>query len=87
MEFCHSYLFVTFVVMTLHQIVGRDDGHRTCHRAKTRFCSHINFIGRCLNSKVIPKGFARTFMRLHSLTQISIFTKFDVRKILFHVIL
>ena len=26
MEFCHSYLFVTFVVMTLDQIVGRDDG-------------------------------------------------------------
>ena len=26
MEFCHSYLFVTFVVMTVDQIVGRDDG-------------------------------------------------------------
>ena len=25
MEFCHSYLFVTFVVMTLDQIVGRVD--------------------------------------------------------------
>ena len=25
MEFCHSYLFVTFVVMTVDQIVGRDD--------------------------------------------------------------
>ena len=23
MEFCHSYLFVTFVVMTVDQIVGR----------------------------------------------------------------
>ena len=23
--FCHSYLFVTFVVMTVDQIVGRDD--------------------------------------------------------------
>ena len=28
MEFCHSYLFVTFVVMTVDQIVGRDDGPR-----------------------------------------------------------
>ena len=28
MEFCHSYLFVTFVVMTLDQIVRRDDGQR-----------------------------------------------------------
>ena len=26
MEFCHSYLFVTFVVMTVDQIDGRDDG-------------------------------------------------------------
>ena len=26
MEFCHSYLFVTFVVMTVDQIVERDDG-------------------------------------------------------------
>ena len=26
MEFCHSYLFVTFVVMTVDQIVWRDDG-------------------------------------------------------------
>ena len=25
MEFCHSYLFVTFVVMTVDQIVERDD--------------------------------------------------------------
>ena len=24
MEFCHSYLFVTFVVMTVDQIVGRE---------------------------------------------------------------
>ena len=29
--------------------------------AKTRFCSHINFIGRCLHSKVIPKGFRSNF--------------------------
>ena len=29
--------------------------------AKTRFCSHINFIGRCLHSKVIPKGFCANF--------------------------
>ena len=29
--------------------------------AKTRFCSHINFIGRCLKSKVIPKGFRSNF--------------------------
>ena len=29
--------------------------------AKTRFCSHINFIGRCLHSKVIPKGFRSDF--------------------------
>ena len=28
---------------------------------KTRFCSHINFIGHCLNSKVIPKGFHSNF--------------------------
>ena len=26
MEFCHSYPFVTFVVLTVHQTVGRDDG-------------------------------------------------------------
>ena len=26
MEFCHSYLFVTFVVTTVDQIVGRNDG-------------------------------------------------------------
>ena len=25
MEFCHSYLFVTFVVMTVDQIVERND--------------------------------------------------------------
>ena len=29
--------------------------------AKTRFCRHINFIGRCLHSKVIPKGFRSNF--------------------------
>ena len=29
--------------------------------AKTRFCSHIKFIGRCLHSKVIPKGFRSNF--------------------------
>ena len=29
--------------------------------AKTRFCSHINFIGRCLQSKVFPKGFRSNF--------------------------
>ena len=29
--------------------------------AKTRFCSHIHFIGRCLHSKVIPKGFLSNF--------------------------
>ena len=29
--------------------------------AKTRFCSHIHFIGRCLHSKVIPKGFRSNF--------------------------
>ena len=28
---------------------------------KTRFCSHINFIGRCLQSKVFPKGFRSNF--------------------------
>ena len=28
---------------------------------KTRFCSHINFIGLCLHSKVIPKGFRSNF--------------------------
>ena len=50
--------------------------------AKTRFCSHVASI-----LKSFLKVFARTLMRLHSLTQISIFTKFDVRKILFHVIL
>ena len=26
-----------------------------------RFCSHINFIGRCLQSKVTPKGFRFNF--------------------------
>ena len=26
MEFCHSYIFVTFVVLTVGQIVGCDDG-------------------------------------------------------------
>ena len=26
-----------------------------------QFCSHINFIGRCLYSKVIPKGFRSNF--------------------------
>ena len=30
MEFCHSYLFVTFVVMTVDQIVGCDDGLVLC---------------------------------------------------------
>ena len=29
--------------------------------AKTRFCGHINFIGRCLHSKLIPKGFRSNF--------------------------
>ena len=29
--------------------------------AKTGFCSHIKFIGRCLHSKVIPKGFRSNF--------------------------
>ena len=29
--------------------------------AKTRFWSHIHFIGRCLHSKVIPKGFRSNF--------------------------
>ena len=29
--------------------------------AKTRFCSHIKFIGRCLHSKVTPKGFRSSF--------------------------
>ena len=29
--------------------------------SKTRFFSHINFIGRCLNFKVIPKGFRANF--------------------------
>ena len=29
--------------------------------AKTRFRSHINFIGRCLQSKVISKGFRSNF--------------------------
>ena len=29
--------------------------------SKTRFCSHINFIGHCLNFKVIPKGFRTNF--------------------------
>ena len=30
--------------------------------AKTRFCSHIRFIGQCLKSNVIPKGFQTTFL-------------------------
>ena len=29
--------------------------------ANTRFCSHVNFIRRCLQSKVIPKGFRSNF--------------------------
>ena len=29
--------------------------------AKTRFCSHIKFIGRCLHSEVILKGFRSNF--------------------------
>ena len=29
--------------------------------AKTRFSSHINFISRCLQHKVIPKGFRLNF--------------------------
>ena len=29
--------------------------------AKTRFCSHIKFIGHYLHSKVIPKGFRSNF--------------------------
>ena len=29
--------------------------------AKTRFCSHIRFIGQCLKSNVIPKGFKINF--------------------------
>ena len=33
----------------------------TLTSSKTRFCSHINFIGRCLNFKVIPKGFRTNF--------------------------
>ena len=28
---------------------------------KTRCCSHINFIGRCLKSNVMPKGFRVSF--------------------------
>ena len=28
---------------------------------KTRFCSHVNFISRCLKAKVIPKGFQSNF--------------------------
>ena len=55
--------------------------------AKTRFCSHINFIGRCLHSKVILKGFALIFMHCLFPILINIFAKFSVRKILFHVTL
>ena len=36
MEFCHSYLFVTFVVMTVDQIVGRDDGPLSPQRQESR---------------------------------------------------
>ena len=31
MEFCHSYLFVTFVVMTVDQVVARDDEKQRIH--------------------------------------------------------
>ena len=33
----------------------------SCIFAKTRFVSHIHFIGRCLNSQVVPKGFRVNF--------------------------
>ena len=50
--------------------------------AKTRFCSHINFIGRCLHSQVIRRVFALIFMHLF-LILINIVAKFSVLKILF----
>ena len=64
---------MSFVVLTVDQIVvsylfpfptlSSNLAFRlaTLIFAKTRFCSHINFIGRCLNSKVIPKGFRSNF--------------------------
>ena len=38
MEFCHSYLFVTFVVMTVDRIVGRDDGPLLPQRQDRQVC-------------------------------------------------
>ena len=54
--------------------------------SKTRFCSHIKFIGRCLHSKVIRKGFRSNFHASLS-HPINIVARFSVLKILFHVIL
>ena len=47
----------------LYQVVksSKEKDKTTLIFAKTRFCSHINFIGRCLQSKVIPKGFRSNF--------------------------
>jgi len=51
---------------------------------KTRLCSHISFIGRCLESKVIPKGFAQIFTHLRFHLQTSnTFTKFNALKMVF----
>ena len=56
--------------------------------SKTRFCSHINFIGCCLHSKVIPKGFRSNF-HASSLSYSNQYLRQIqcAQKLLFHVIL
>ena len=54
---------------------------------KTRFCSHINFIGHCLHSKVINKGFHSNFHASSLILLINIITKFNAPKILSHATL
>ena len=56
--------------------------------AKTRFISHINFIGRCLQAKGIPIGFRVKFVLLISVSiPLSIFLTFLQHVILFLALL
>ena len=41
--------------------ISKDLAFRLAVLIFVRFCSHIHFIGRCLHSKVIPKGFRSNF--------------------------
>ena len=68
MEFFHSYLFVTFVVMTVDQIVGRDDGCTLCNklyigetgrRLGDQFREHLRDVEK--NDKDASKPVARHF--------------------------